>query len=147
MNLVQLRRRAFEQPEQGSRWLDLAFALDGRGREAEAIPAYVQALHLGVPPEDRRIALLCLASSYRETGQFRRALSTVETARREHPDDAAVDSFHALILLDSDEPRRAVRMLGLALLREADVKAFGGFENALTRKFRSVTQGGGRRRE
>jgi hypothetical protein len=101
---------------------------------------YRRALRLGLDRESRRAALLCLASSYRVIGQFEPALRTVELARREYRDDPAVDSFHALVLLDGGEPRLALRVLGLALVREANPKAFGGFERALGRKFRGLTR-------
>ena len=83
MQLAELRRRASEKPDTGARWLDLALALDARGREAEAIPFYVKALRLGVTSERRRIALFSLASSYRETGQRDCAVKTAQVARRE----------------------------------------------------------------
>ena len=128
MQLAELRRRASEEPDTGARWLDLALALDARGREAEAIPFYVKALRLGVTSERRRIALFSLTSSYRETGQRDRAVKTAQVARREFRGHPVVESFHALILVDCDQARRALRILGLALLGESDADGrWGGW--------------------
>ena len=66
-------------------------------------------------------------------------MAVIARARRAFPHDAAVDGFDALILLDSGQPQRAVRVLGLALCERATPGALGGFDSALTRKFRGAT--------
>jgi predicted Zn-dependent protease len=83
--------------------------------------------------------MICLASSYRNLGRLDEALAVITKARRAFPHDAVVDSFAALILLDSGQPRRAVRVLGLALCEHADPGALEGFDTALVRKFRGAT--------
>jgi tetratricopeptide (TPR) repeat protein len=120
-------------------YLASAFRHDKAGRESKAVPDYRQALKLGLEPADERIALICLASSYRNLGQLDEALAVITKARRAFPHDAVVDSFAALILVDSGHPQRAVRVLGLALCQHAVPGALDGFDAVLARKFRAVT--------
>jgi tetratricopeptide (TPR) repeat protein len=143
-SLAERRRRVKADAASAPAWLELALALDSRGREREAVPAYERALRLGLEPADRRTALISLASSQRNLGQTTEALRTIERARREFREDPAVEGFAALILLDAGRPERALRVAGLALVREADPEAFGGFGEALARKFRGLA---GRRAE
>jgi tetratricopeptide (TPR) repeat protein len=121
-------------------WLRTALLLDGLGREATAVPHYEHALRLGLAEADERIALIGLASSYRNLRQPEAALRVSTRARKRFPDDPAVAAFHALVLLDSDDPRGAVRVLGLALVAMAGEDGLGGFERALLAKFRGVTR-------
>jgi Flp pilus assembly protein TadD len=126
-------------PNTAQEYLARALRHDRAGREAQAIPDYQQALKLGLDPADRRTALICLASSHRNVGQLDQAQTVINTARRHYPHDPVIDSFAALILLDAGHPRRAIRILGLALCEHATPDTLTGFDTALTRKFRGVT--------
>jgi predicted Zn-dependent protease len=103
--------------------------------EEEAIPKYKEALKLGLSKEDERIALICLASSYRNVGQMHSALETIEQACEKYQHDVAVRCFYSLILIDNNKPAQAVKTLGGLLLNEMDVQKFGGFAQALRNKF------------
>ena len=122
-----------------AQYLASAFAHDKAGRESKAVPDYLQALKLGLEPADQRAALICLASTYRNLGQLDEALAVITKARRKFPHDAVVDGFAALILVDSGQPHRAVRILGLALCEHAAPGALEGFDTALPRKFRAAS--------
>jgi len=126
-------------PKTAKDYLAAALRHDKAGRESRAVPDYRQALKLGLEPADERVARVCLASSYRNLGQLDKALAVISRARRAFPHDAVVESFAALVLLDSGQPRRAVRVLGLALCEHAASGALHGFDSALTRKFRGAT--------
>lgn len=126
-------------PKTAAEYLASAFRHDKAGRESKAVPNYQQALKLGLRPADERVALICLASSHRNLGQLDEALAVITKARRAFPRDAVVDSFAALILLDSGQPRRAVRVLGLALCEHAVPDALEGFDTTLPRMFRGAT--------
>lgn len=127
------------EPRTATEHLASAFGHDKAGRESKAVPEYERALKLGLEPADQRIALICLASSYRNLGQLNEALAVISKARRAFVHDAVVDSFAALILVDSGQPQRAVRLLGLALCEHAVPGALDGFDAVLARKFRGVT--------
>lgn len=115
-------------------------AHDKAGREAKAIPEYQRALKLGLKEDDERTALICMASSYRNIGDHEMAQSVIERARRKFRGHPVVDAFAALILLDAGQPKRAVRILGLALCDHVETGALAGFDSALKRKFRAATQ-------
>lgn len=123
------------------RHLETALRHDRAGREPEAIPEYQAALQAGLDPSDERVALICLASSFREVGNVDEARTTIDKARRRFRGDAVVDAFAALVLLDAGQGTRAVRLLGLALCEHARRCSLEGFEDALRRKFRGLTRG------
>jgi len=121
-------------------YLERAFALDRRGREAEAIVFYTKALALGLEGEDRKDALVCLASSYRNVGEPDRARSVLEKARREFGNDPVVEAFFALVLHDLGEGARALRVLGRAFLDSCADERLEPYRETLRRKFRALTR-------
>jgi hypothetical protein len=98
--------------------LRLALYLDGLGREAEAIPVYEEALSLGLKGMDLRDAFVCLASSLRNVGKSHKAVRHLESARMKFPGDAVVNLFLALALYDVKQYKKAIQILGFALLDE-----------------------------
>jgi tetratricopeptide (TPR) repeat protein len=128
------------QPATAEDYLARALRHDRAGREAQAIPDYQHALKLGLNPEDERTALICLASSHRNLRDLDPAQAVINRARRKYRHDPVIEAFAALILLDAGQPRRAIRILGLVLCANAAPGALTGFDTALTRKFRAVTQ-------
>jgi len=121
-------------------YLERAFALDGRGREAEAIVYYKKALALGLEGKDRKDALVCLASSYPNVGEPGRARRTLEKARREFGGDPVVEAFFALVLHDLGEEARALRVLGRAFLDSCADERLEPYREALRRKFNALTR-------
>ncbi|RYL92138.1 tetratricopeptide repeat protein [Sporolactobacillus sp. THM7-4] len=131
----QLRDLWSQNPDQGEVFLEVALELDKRSMEDEAIPLYVKALELDLPDEKEWIALACLASSYRNIGDYVNALKTINHARKKYHSHPVIECFYSLILLDSKKCTEAVRTLGMTLLREADPNVFNGFREALESKF------------
>lgn len=125
-------------PHLGEVWLERGLLLDKHDQEKEAIPNYQQALECGLSSDKERIALVCLASSYRNIGEIKNALNTILRARRIYRRNAVVECFYALILHDAGLSNKAIRILGLTLLQEARSEAFLGFEKALENKFREI---------
>jgi tetratricopeptide (TPR) repeat protein len=109
--------------------LAYGYMLDSLSREARAITHYTKALALGLPASDRVSCLVCLASSYRNRKRFDEALSTIEQAACEFPDNQVVVCFHALILSDLDRAEE-----GLARLGRMAVLGLGGAEMEPFRK-------------
>ncbi len=129
-----------KQPTTAEEYLARALRHDQAGREAQAVPDYQQALKLGLTADNERTALICLASSHRNLRQFGDAQAVINRARRKYPRDPVIESFTALILLDAGQPRRAIRILGLAFCDNAAPGSLAGFDAALARKFRATTQ-------
>lgn len=127
-------------PDDAQLWLRTALLLDSLDREATAVRHYEHALQLGLSNDEERTALICLASSHRNLRQPDAALTVLKKARKRFPGDTAVEAFYALALLDSGDPRGAVRTLGLTLVHTAGDEGLGGFEQALLTKFRGVTR-------
>ena len=120
--------------------MNKAFSLDGRGREEEAVPYYLQALRAGLGGEDYKDALIGLASSYRNIGRLKAAKRTIEKARRTFPDDPVAEAFYALILHDRGEHARALKVLGRAFVKSSSEEMLGGYRQALSRKFNALTR-------
>lgn len=118
--------------------LTQAIIHDRAGRETEAVPYYKQALHLGLDSEHERIALIYLASSYRNIEEYSHAQETIEQARQKFPNDLVVEAFAALILLDAGHAGQAVRTLGLAMCHQAPPEALDGFTDVLIGKFQEL---------
>ncbi|WP_245734114.1 tetratricopeptide repeat protein [Sporolactobacillus nakayamae] len=124
-----------QYPQESQVWLKYALTLDQLSMEEEAIPKYKNALELGLSKADERIALICLASSYRNVGQIHSALETIKKALEKYQQDAAVRCFYSLILMDDNKPAQAVKTLGELLVNEVAAQRFGGFAQASRRKF------------
>jgi tetratricopeptide (TPR) repeat protein len=124
-----------QYPQESNVWFQYALVLDKLAMEKEAIPKYKEALKLGLSKEDERIALICLASSYRNVGQMHSALETIKKALEKDQHDVAVPCFYSLILMDDNKPAQAVKTLGEFLLKEVDAQRLGGLAQALRDKF------------
>ncbi len=120
--------------------LKKAYALDAAGREAEAIPHYRRALAEGVPEEALKDALIGYASSLRVVGEAKRARRVLERARRSYKGDPAVEAFYALVLHDLGEHARALKVLGLALLKASSDPELAAYAGPLARYFRALTR-------
>jgi tetratricopeptide (TPR) repeat protein len=104
---------------------DQAAAYDRAGREAEAIPCYEEALELGLPEGLRRQALLGLGSSYRNVRRHSDAISLLEGAVAEYPDDAALKVFLALALWSGGRERDGFAAIGRVAVDSADLGGYG----------------------
>jgi tetratricopeptide (TPR) repeat protein len=110
---------------------------DLHGREAEAIPHYERALALGLPPDDRRAALLGLGSSLRNLDRHAEAVTTLRRAVEEFPGDPALPAFLALALYSAGDARGAVVQLLDLAIRHAPVgqyaRSLSEYRDALRR--------------
>lgn len=96
---------------------ELAGAYDSLGREAEAVSEYERAFDLGLPDEVLRPATIQYASTLRNVGRSREAVSLLEAERVRASDalDEALTIFLAFALVDAGEPVRAVGEIAAAL--------------------------------
>ena len=93
---------------------ELAGAHDSTGRPEQPAPLYRQALERGLPGEQRRQAVIQLASTLRNLGHANESVALLTAERDAGSDelDDAVAAFLALALVDVGREREAV---GLAL--------------------------------
>jgi tetratricopeptide (TPR) repeat protein len=120
--------------------LEYGYLLDSLSREARAIAHYTKALTLGLPPCDRVSCLICLASSYRNRKRFDEALSTIERAVSEFPDNQVVVCFHALILSDHDRAAEGLARLGSMAVARLDGPEMEPFRKVLLSRYRGLAQ-------
>lgn len=96
-----------------------AGARDSAGRPAEAVKLYRRALELGLDAEHRPQAVIQLASSLRNLGEFDQALDVIR-AEEQLSDDGpyrdAVAAVHALVLASAGQPARGLSVALLALV-------------------------------
>jgi tetratricopeptide (TPR) repeat protein len=118
--------------------LQYAFALDRMSREARAIHHYTRALSLGLPPDDRARCLICLASSYRNKKRYAAALSTIEQAATEFPNNEVVVFFHALVLSDVGRPDEGLALVGNMSLRRLHGPELERFRDVLLSRYKSL---------
>lgn len=96
-----------------------AGARDSAGRENEAIALYRRALELGLDDEHRPQAVVQLASSLRNVGEYAQALALTEHEQQAHPESPyheAVAVIQALTLASAGQPARGLSVALLALV-------------------------------
>ncbi|MER5480158.1 tetratricopeptide repeat protein [Streptomyces sp. NPDC002734] len=101
-----------EFPDDAAVAYQTAWAHDVLGLEAEAVPFYERAVALpGLPPDDRRGALLGLGSTYRVLGRHADAVRTLRRGTEEFPEDGALRAFLAMALYNTGGHHEAMTLL------------------------------------
>lgn len=90
---------------------------DFLGRETEAIPLYRLALDAGLDDRRRPQALIQLASSLRNVGEFEAAIRVLEDVEENDVAGDAHRAFLALALFDAGRPDQALRVALEALAK------------------------------
>ncbi len=120
--------------------LEYGYLLDSLSREGQAIVQYTKALALGLSPDDRVNCLICLASSYRNRKRFDEALSTIERAAAEYPDNQVVVCFHALILSGLGRAEEGLARLGKLAAAQLPGPEMEPFRKVLMSRYRGLGQ-------
>ncbi|MFD2616407.1 tetratricopeptide repeat protein [Terrilactibacillus laevilacticus] len=119
--------------------LKYALSLDGLSKEELAIPNYQKAIQLGLSKDQEKVALICLASSFRNINKLEEALNIINEALKKHPNNVVAECFYSLILLDYHCPSQALKVLGLAMLKNSELALFEGFKDALYEKYMDLS--------
>ncbi|AHF89204.1 hypothetical protein OPIT5_01955 [Opitutaceae bacterium TAV5] len=110
----------------------LAWTLDTLDRPAEALPYYEKALVLGLAEPNEHIgALIGLANCQRLDGAADRAVSTLQNARLQFPDNPELLPWLALALHAAGRPADAVRELVDVLLDTTEAPELMAQQRAL----------------
>ena len=120
--------------------LEYGYLLDSLSREGQAIVQYTKALALGLSPDDRVNCFICLASSYRNRKRFDEALSTIERAAAEYPDNQVVVCFHALILSGLGRAEEGLARLGKLAAAQLPGPEMEPFRKVLMSRYRGLGQ-------
>lgn len=104
---------------------------DALGLEREAIPFYVKALQLPLPPEQRRSAFLGLGSTYRCLGEYEAAVQTLEQGRAEFPQAQEFVPFLAMAWYNTGRPAEAVELLLTCLVETSANEDILSYQRAI----------------
>lgn len=109
----------------------IAWTCDVLGREADAVPHYEKAIALGLPGNELAGALLGLGSTLRNTGQAERAVSVLESALVQFPNNREFEAFLALALHSAGRHDEALQRALLTLIETADDVGIAAYQRAL----------------
>jgi tetratricopeptide (TPR) repeat protein len=109
----------------------MAWSLDVRGMEREAIPHHRLALEGQLSDEDRSGALLSLGSSLRAIGEYGEAVSILRQGASEFPGDRAIQTFLAMALYNVGENEEAVGLLLKHLAETTSDPEIKSYEKAI----------------
>ena len=84
---------------------------DVMGEEKQAIPYYQRAIKAGLDGDDLQECLVCLGSSQRNVGDFEEAITNLEKAVAQFPDNNSGKTFLALAYYSEGREDDAVRLL------------------------------------
>ncbi len=117
-----------ENPDDAEAHYQMAWTLDVRGMEREAIPHYRRALEIGLAGEDRGGAMLSLGSSLRAVGEYGEAVSILRRGCSEFPEDRAMEVFLAMALYNVGKYGESVGILLENLAEtssDVDIQSYG----------------------
>lgn len=100
-----------ENPDEAEAHYQMAWSLDVRGMEREAVPHYRRALENGLSGEDLSGAFLSLGSSLRAVGEYEEATTVLWRGVEEFPENRAMKVFLAMALYNVGECGESVGML------------------------------------
>lgn len=104
---------------------------DGYRTETEAVSFYVKALELGLKNQDRRNALLGLASTYRSLGQYENAKKTFEMGIKDFPNYRPYYVFLALTEFNLNHTESAMKLLLDQIMETTSDQEIRSYEKAL----------------
>lgn len=106
--ITYFRELATRYPEEPRAQFAYASALDAAGHEAEAVPAYEQAMALGLSGSYLARAYLQLGSSLRNIGRYDEAVRLLTEGCAQFPDHEPLHVWLAFALTDAGQPQTAV---------------------------------------
>lgn len=118
-------------PRNARTHFELAGAFDYLGREEEAVEPYFRASALGLPAEDVPRLHVQLGSTLRNVGMLDESEQLLAQGRRQFPDHAAIQAFHALALTSLGRAEEAVASLLELLVAHAETIDLDGYQRAL----------------
>lgn len=106
-----------EHPNDPMVLYEVGGSYDVMGQEKQAIPYYEKAIQRGLSGPDLQECLVCLGSSYRNVGNFDKAIEVLEQAGGEFPDKNSSRVFLALAFYSAGREDEAVSLLLDLLLK------------------------------
>jgi tetratricopeptide (TPR) repeat protein len=116
-----------EHPKDPLVLYEVGGSYDVLGEEKEAIPYYQQAIKAGLDGDDLQECLVCLGSSHRNVGNFDDAVTVLEKAVAQYPDNNSGKVFLALAYYSDGREDESVQLLLDLLLQtttDKDILAY-----------------------
>tara|TARA_R110002167_G_scaffold266738_2_gene473514 strand:+ start:14 stop:706 length:693 start_codon:yes stop_codon:yes gene_type:complete len=129
--LDQLKALDRNHPHVGEINYQIAWTLDSLDRENEALPYYERAISLGLPPNELSGALIGLGSTLRNVGELERAAQTLESGRRQFPDQPEFDAFLALVRHDQGRHTEALSLALTTLIDTTEDPGLTAYQRSL----------------
>jgi tetratricopeptide (TPR) repeat protein len=126
-----LHRELDLRPTDAQVYYQIAWTCDALGKEADAAPAYEQAIAAGLEGEDLKGAYLGLGSTYRCLGDYQKSRGVFERARKKFPEDRALAAFQALTLFNLGKHEESVGNLVKLLAETSSDPAIQRYQRAL----------------
>lgn len=88
-----------------------AWSFDVLGDEAEAVPFYEEAIHLGLSGKDLEGAIVGLGSTYRTLGLYEKSKKILAKGLNLFPNNKAIHVFYCMTLYNLNEHNKAMEIM------------------------------------
>lgn len=107
-------------PDDPTVLFEVGGSYDVMGYEEEAIPYYNQAIEAGLDGPDLLECLICIGLCQQALGEVEEAVSVLESAHEQFPDDSAIKAFLSLAYYSDERYSEAFELLLGLLLATVD---------------------------
>lgn len=126
-----LERARREKPNDPQVHYQIAWTHDALGKERDAVPAYEEAIRLGLQGDDLAGAYLGLGSTYRALGEYEKSFAVLESGMALFPDRYDLRAFYALTLFNLGRAPEAMEILLKALAETSSDAGIQAYRKAL----------------
>ena len=120
-----------EYPDDPTVLFEVGGSYDVMGYEDEAIPFYSGAIDAGLEGSELQECLICLGSSQRAIGEVEKAVTVLESAREQFPEDSGIKAFLSLAYYSDERYSDAFQLLLELLLNTTDDEQILAYSEAL----------------
>ncbi|RZT23538.1 tetratricopeptide repeat protein [Fictibacillus sp. BK138] len=127
-----LMKMSEEYPENAEINYQIGIAHDNSGFTKEAITYYVKAIEQGLSGADLERCLLGLGSSYRLTGQYDKAVETLQQGVAEFPEHRGLQIFYSMALYNTGRYNEAMEIALMNLMETTNDEKLQYFKRGIT---------------
>ncbi len=110
----------------------VAWSFDCLEKESEAIVYYEKAIRNGLGGTDLAEAYLGLGSTYRAIGKYDVAEEIIQKARRQFPNNLALDVFYAMVLYNLNRHSESMEILLRTVAESSSDESVIAYKKAIT---------------
>ncbi|WP_226537357.1 tetratricopeptide repeat protein [Fictibacillus halophilus] len=127
-----LMKMSEEYPENAEINYQIGIAHDNSGFTKEAITYYVKAIEQGLSGADLERCLLGLGSSYRITGQYDKAVETLQQGVAKFPEHRGLQIFYSMALYNTGRYKEAMEIALMNLMETTNDEKLQYFKRGIT---------------